>query len=137
MRIYVDTSAWIALVTAADPHHGRVAAAWRGLARQGVRPVTTGGVLMETITYLRYHLGHGTAVKFQRLIAAAAQEGGLEIAWVDEGLFAQGWKIFLQYNDQKLSMIDCVSFAFCRRERIKKALTLDRHFQFAGLEMAP
>lgn len=127
----------IALVAATDPHHKPVAAAWQGLLKQGARPVTTGGVVMETLTYLRYHLGYGTAVEYQRLIAASAQEGRLEIAWIDGGLFAQAWKVFLQYDDQKLSMIDCVSFAFCRREKIRKALTLDRHFQLAGLEIVP
>lgn len=135
MRVYVDTSAWIALVTTADPHHGQVAAAWQRLLKSGARPATTGGVVMETITYLRYHLGHGTAVEFWRLIVTAVQNGGLEIAWVDESLFGQGWEVFLQYDDQKFSMADCLSFAFCRRERIKKALTLDRHFQIVGIEM--
>lgn len=129
MKVYVDTSAWIALVTAADPHHGQVAAEWQRIAKSDALPVTTDGVIMETITYLRYHLGHETAAAFWRLIAAAAQESRLEIAWGDEGLFMQGLRIFLKCDDQKFSMVDCLGFAFCRREGIVQALTLDRHFK--------
>ncbi|MGQ9779367.1 MAG: type II toxin-antitoxin system VapC family toxin [Bacillota bacterium] len=137
MKVFVDTSAWIALVAAKDPHHEAVAAAWREMLGRGARPVTTSDVLTETITFLRYRAGHRTAVDFRETVGRAVEEGRLRLVWVDEELFAQAWAVFLRYADWELSMADCTGLALCRREKIRTALTLDRHFRVAGLETVP
>lgn len=36
-----------------------------------------------------------------------------------------------------MTFTDCKSRALCRRERIKTAMTLDRHFQAFRLEILP
>lgn len=136
-RFFVDTSAWISLIVARDPHHGAVATAWRELLAKGARPVTTGDVLAETITFLRYRASHEAAVEFRRLVDGAERDGRLAVKWVDKVLFERAWRIFLDYEDQELSMADCTSFAVCRRERLRNALTLDKHFRTMGLAVLP
>lgn len=137
MRIFVDTSAWISLIAAKEPHHEVVARAWRNLLDRGARAVTSSDVVTETITFLRYHAGYKTAVDFRGLMAQSVEEGRLTLVWVDQDLFERAWRIFRTFEDQELSMVDCTSFALCRREKIGTALTLDRHFQAAGLEVLP
>ncbi len=136
-RIFVDTSAWISLVAAKDPHHAAVADEWRKQAGRGTGFVTSSDVVAETITFLRYRAGHATAVDFRRLIGRAVGEGRLILPWVDEELFESGWRIFVKYTDHELSMTDCTSFALCRRERIKTTLSLDRHFLADGMAILP
>ena len=136
-KVFIDTSAWISLVAAKDPYHKAVAGEWRQLLAGGAPLLTSNDVISETITHLRYHAGHGVAVSFWQTIGEAARENRLAVKWVDEALFNQAWKIFSDYADQDFSMADCTSFALCQRERITRALTLDRHFQTVGLEVIP
>ncbi|MDI6872368.1 MAG: PIN domain-containing protein [Bacillota bacterium] len=137
MKVYVDTSAWISLVAEREPHHAAVAEAWGTLLSRGVVPVTSSDVVSETITRLRYHAGHAVALRFYELLSEAVQKERLVLRWVDAALFEQAWRIFREYRDQEFSMVDCTSFALCRRERITQALTLDHHFRVAGLEVIP
>jgi len=39
-----------------------------------------------------------------------------------------------KYADQRISFIDCVSFAILRRHRIRTTFTFDRRFKLAGFE---
>jgi predicted nucleic acid-binding protein len=40
-----------------------------------------------------------------------------------------------KYADQRVTFVDCVSFALMRRHRIRAAFTFDRHFKQAGFEV--
>ncbi|MGE5623533.1 MAG: type II toxin-antitoxin system VapC family toxin [Methanocella sp.] len=137
MKVFVDTSAWISLVAERDPYHTAVAQEWTALLAKGVVPVTSSDVVSETLTRLRYHAGHATALRFSELLEKAVAEKRLQLSWVDAALFAKAVQIFRKYHDHEFSMVDCTSFALCRREEIARALTLDRHFRVAGLEVIP
>jgi predicted nucleic acid-binding protein len=137
MKVFVDTSAWISLVAEREPHHRAVAEEWTVLLAKGTIPVTSSDVVVETITRLRYYAGHDIAVQFRVLLDEAIRAKRLFLHWVDEPLFEQAWQAFRAYHDQEFSMTDCISFALCRRERIRRALTLDHHFRIAGLEIMP
>lgn len=137
MRVYVDTSAWISLVAERDPHHTAVAREWTSLLALGAVPVTSSDVVSETLTCLRYHAGHAIALRFYALLGKAVEQERLLLCWVDAALFEQAWQIFRTHRDHEFSMVDCTSFALCRREKIARALTLDRHFHVAGLEVIP
>ncbi|HHY97467.1 MAG TPA: PIN domain-containing protein [Firmicutes bacterium] len=136
-KVFIDTSAWISLVAARDPHHRAMADEWLMLLNGGIIPVTTSDVISETITYLRRYASHAVAVQFYTFIKEAESEQRLAIAWVNEPLFAEAWEIFTKYADQKFSAVDCTSFALCMRERIKRALTLDHHFAIVGIRPIP
>ena len=136
-QVFVDTSVWISLVAAKDPHHDKVVAAWREMLDRGLLPLTTSDVISETITFLKHKAGHQTAVAFRQTIAQSVTDGRLTLVWVDEDLFGRAWEIFLKYADQDLSMTDCTSIALCRRGGIGMVLTLDRHFRMAGMAVIP
>jgi hypothetical protein len=42
-----------------------------------------------------------------------------------------------RYEDKDFSFTGCTSFAFMRREKIREALTTDRHFVPAGFATVP
>ncbi len=137
MKVFVDTSAWISLTAAKDPHHEAVATAWREALAAGALPVTTSDVVSETITFLRYHASHRAAVDFHGMLDEARRQGRLSLVWVDQALWEQAWQVFLKRADWDLSMTDCTSLALCRKERTRRALTLDRHFLAYGLDLQP
>ena len=56
--IFVDTGAWIALSDRRDQYHNDAVAIYTRLKRQKERLLTTDYLIDETVTRLRYDLGH-------------------------------------------------------------------------------
>jgi predicted nucleic acid-binding protein len=48
---------------------------------------------------------------------------------------ARSW--FFRWSDKSFSFTDCTSFVVMKELRIRRALTLDRHFEQAGFDIVP
>jgi predicted nucleic acid-binding protein len=56
---------------------------------------------------------------------------------VDEALFFDAWRYFMQHADKSYSLTDCISFVVMERLSIRTALAFDQHFVQAGFEKLP
>ena len=61
--IFVDTSAWYALVDSDDADHGKAAAFF---SANTTTLSTTNAIFSETVTLIRYRIGHDAALSFGR-----------------------------------------------------------------------
>jgi len=68
-KIFVDTWAWYALADMSDHDHIVAQLANEALLDQAYTFVTTNFVLAETLTLIRYKIGHATAIPFRRILA--------------------------------------------------------------------
>jgi uncharacterized protein len=127
--VFVDSSAWYAMVDADDPNHSLALRRFRRIT-ESRRPMTsTNHVIGETYTLLRKRLGFPLAHAFlqhtrtdplvQRTFVAEAWEGEAE-------------RLLAQYDDQAFSYVDATSFVTMRRLGIQEALTFDKDFLVAG-----
>jgi len=130
--VFVDTWAWYALADRADDDHLLAQVANEELLESGHTFVTTNFVLDETLTLIRYHVGHSTAVDFWRKLQQLIQGGLVELVRVAESHEATAWQIFEQYDDQDFSYTDCTSFAVMRALDLTHAFTADHHFTVLG-----
>ena len=132
MILFVDTSAVVALLSAADEHHEDAVAVWKGIVTEGARLVTTDLVLAETVVVVRARAGFDVSVRAgERLFADP-----FEIVWVDRALLEEAWRLYRRHRDHDLSLCDCVSFAVMRRRRIDAAFAYDRDFEAVGFSLA-
>ncbi len=69
MTAFVDTSALLAVLHAADANHARAARSWRRLVEADERLVTTSYVLVETLALLQHRFGLGAVGDFQDAVA--------------------------------------------------------------------
>jgi uncharacterized protein len=76
---FVDTSAILAILNAADEEHSRAAAAYRNLLETREPLVSTNYVLVETIALLQRRLGLAAVSSFQSAILPT-----LDIEWLTE-----------------------------------------------------
>ena len=130
-RVFVDTGAWYALIDAKDPDHCAVAAC---LAQHGGRLATSNFVFDETVTLLRYRLGHRTARTFGDALLAGGIAPVLRLTPADE---ARAWEIFARYRDKGFSFTDCTSFALMKSLGIASAVALDEDFRAFGILCLP
>ena len=128
MTVFVDTSAIVALLSAADTHHASAVALWRRLAADASRLVTTDLVLAEAVVVTRARAGFDVSVRAgERLMSAP-----FEMVWADRALMDEAWRLYRRYRDQDLSLCDCVSFATMHRRRIRTAFAYDEDFEAVG-----
>ncbi len=59
----------------------------------------------------------------------------LDVQWVGSELHELGMAMLLAAGRRRLSLVDCVSFAICRRLNITVALAFDPHFAEMGLPL--
>jgi hypothetical protein len=124
--IFVDTSAWFAVVRSEDPASIR-AAHWFKTNTELL--VTSDYVVDELLTLLRrrreYRLAIETGIRlFSRRLAK------VEYVTVDD--VAAAWEMFQHYRDKDWSFTDCTSFVLMQRLGIRTAFALDHHFEQHG-----
>ncbi len=62
-RVFVDTSAWIDLMNRNERHHADAVAFHKSLVPMTLR-ITTWGIVSETFTWIRYHVGSREASRW-------------------------------------------------------------------------
>ncbi|HXH56519.1 type II toxin-antitoxin system VapC family toxin [Iamia sp.] len=123
---FVDTSFWVALFFARDPHHDDARELW------SQRPgglLTTNHVLGETWTFLRRRRGHGDALRAVEAVEASRRVTRIRVPGSAED---DAWEWLRRRDDREYSFVDATSFAVMRRRRIGEALAYDGDFSAAG-----
>ncbi len=97
--IFVDTWAWYALADTRDQAHIIAQLANEELLDNEYTFVTTNFVLAETLTMIRYNLGHAIAVQFWRQLQELITAELVEYVHIDQPLELAAWQIFERYAD--------------------------------------
>lgn len=129
--IFVDTGAWYALVDSDDADH-KAAAAF--LAANTLPLITTNFIFSETVTLIRYRIGHEAARSFGQKLQESNFVRVIAVTPVDE---ERAWEIFCKYSDQDFSFVDCTSFAVMERMKLATVFGFDRHFSVMKYAVVP
>jgi len=132
--IFVDTSAWIALVDKDDSHHKEAASSYPSLLKNHRNLITSNFVIAETYIIILNELGHKLAIDFLEKLKASPRI--LKI-YSNEDIEAEAEPILVKYSDQDFSYTDAVSFVIMKRQKIRKTFSFDKHFVIAGFVNIP
>lgn len=130
MTVFVDTSAFLAVLAADDEHHAVAAATWRRLITDEEPLVTNNYVLVETLALLQRRVGLDAVRAFQAKVMPS-----LLVRWMDEQQHQEALTSVLSANRRYLSLVDCASFQTMRLNGIGRAFTFDQHFAEQGFEL--
>lgn len=131
MSIFVDTSAWFALASAADQDHAAARAAYTELVERDERLVTTSYALAETMGLIQHRLGW----KPLELFAAVAQT--CDVAWIDGARHRAAEEILFHRQRRRINIVDAASFAVMRELGLDTAFAFDDDFAREGLRLLP
>ena len=134
MKLFVDTSAWVASSDPSDRWHTAARNAINSSVGARVPFVTTDYVLDETFTLLLYHAGRRQAIAFGDKVLQSRQ---VKLVRVDAGICEEAWRLFKQYDDKTWAFADCTSFVVMRQMGVQRAFAFDRHFTQAGFQLWP
>ena len=131
-EIFVDASAWIALVNEKDNRHDEAVRIYPRLFREYQNLVTTNLVVAESHVALRGQVGFVRAMGFLLKIRTS---GRVLRVLSTEKLETQAEAILQRYDDQDLSYTDAVSFAVMKERGITDVFTYDPPFRVMGFRM--
>ncbi|MEW6546980.1 MAG: PIN domain-containing protein [Bacillota bacterium] len=132
MTVYVDTSAFLAVLDADDQNHGHAKRVWEALLSKRAPLISSSYVLVETWTLVQHRLGMEAVRSFSEDVFPL-----LGIIWVGSELHRRGVAALLAANCRNLSLVDCVSFEVMRDLGVKNVFTFDPHFREQGFTCMP
>jgi len=130
MTVFVDTSAFYALLDRSDAEHARAAKKWVRLVEESQDPMTTNYVIVETSALVQHRLGVAALRTFAEDVL-----GVVRVEWVSPDDHARATAAVLAAARRKLSLVDCASIELCRRLGTRQAFAFDKHFRDAGFEL--
>jgi len=133
-KVFVDTSAFVALRNRGEREHLAARAALSGLVAESTALFTSNYVFAETYTALLVRIGRQEAIEWGRRFRAGAT---IELVRVDETVEEDAWSILESHADKTWSYVDATSFALMERMSIHTALAFDGHFAQRGLDVLP
>ncbi len=132
-KVFVDTSAFVALRSGSEREHATARAALSALVSERAALCTSNYVFAETYTALLVRLGRSEAIEWGRRFRTGE---AIELIRVEESVEEEAWSILESHTDKHWSYVDATSFALMERESIDTALAFDRHFEQRGLMLA-
>jgi len=127
MSVFIDTSAFYALLDASDRRHPAAARIWAGLLESGTEMETHNYVVVETAALVQRRLGMKAAGAFFDALL-----GLVRVQWIDQDLHRCAEGAFRTAERKSLSLVDCVSFEIMRGRSIGTAFAFDEHFEEHG-----
>src|SRR5688500_12943071 len=115
-RVFVDTSAFFALLDRRDSRHENAVAILQRLSSGRSQLVTTNVVLLETHALLLTRVGRSEALRFLDSI----DTGSVQVLRVSAADESEARAILRQYDDKYFSLADATSFAVMRRSQISQ-----------------
>jgi predicted nucleic acid-binding protein len=132
MRVYIDTSAFLALMNANDINHLDAKKTWIELLDKDSDLFTSNYVLVETYALLQHRFGLEAVAVFHHDINPV-----LDVLWAEPESHSVAIATLLASSRRKLSLVDCLSFAAMRKYYIDTAFAFDRHFLEQGFFCLP
>ena len=129
-KIFVDTSAFYALLDRSDQYHIQASALWADLLNDSITLLTSNYVVCETVGLLQKRIEFEAASLWYKDIL-----GVLNILWVDASTHERAYVLWLSLGRRRLSLVDCVSFVTMHQHQIEKAFCFKPHFTDHGFDL--
>ena len=132
MTVFVDTSAFFAVIDGDDENHAAAFRVWTDLLNRDTTLLTSNYVLLETSALLQHRIGAAALRAFHRDVWPL-----LEVDWVTSERHHAAVEAALAAGRRKLSVVDCASFQTMTELGVRRAFCFDRHFREQGFEAIP
>ena len=132
MNIFVDTSAFLAILNENDQYHQPAKQIWTEILLSDAVLFSSNYVLLETTALLQHRFGIEALRLFENNVQPV-----IELIWIDEPVHKPGRSILLAANRRNLSLVDCTSFEIMRKTKLEKVFSFDPHFSEQGFIRVP
>ena len=132
MSIYIDTSAFFAILDSGDEFHKESKDTFLRLIGDKEIFHSSNYIVIETMVLIQNRLGLDALRAFQDDIVPI-----INIHWVDERIHNIAVSSLLIARRKNISFIDYTSFELMRLLGLKKVFTFDKHFEEQSFKLLP
>lgn len=129
MKIFIDTSTFMALILKDESYHQKVADQYRAYKKSRAQLITSDYILDELYTRCVYKAGGFGAKLAVDLIQEIVSHSQLTVLEVDPHVFKKAQEIFLKFSDNKISFTDATSYVLYKDLCLDEIFTLDSDFK--------
>lgn len=133
MKIFIDTSAFIALIIKNESSHAQIFKSFQQYKRKRAQFFTSTYVLDELYTRCIMIAGAHGASEAVASIRQTISSHELTLLDVDTEIFQKAEKIFLKFADHKISFTDATTYVLYKDFSLDSVFTLDSDFKKMGL----
>lgn len=128
MKVFIDTSAFVALFVEKELLHGKTAKKYYDYRQERDIFFTSNFILDELFTRLLFYREIDVGKQIQKLKdAIAANE--LTVLQIDETLFEKSTDMFLKFLEHKISFTDATTYVLYKDLALDEIFTLDSDFK--------
>ena len=131
-KIFVDTSAFYALLDRSDRYHSQASVLWPDLLHDNITLLTTNYVVWETVGLLQKRIGFEAASLWYKDIL-----GVLDVLWVNARTHQLAYELWLNLGRRRLSLVDCVSYITINQLRVEQVFCFKASYADRGYIMVP
>ncbi|WP_419662612.1 putative PilT domain protein [Desulfosarcina variabilis str. Montpellier] len=131
-KIFIDTTAFCALIDSADQYHQCAKMLWPSLLEKNVALLTSSYVVAETMNRIQDLLGYEAADLWYKAVL-----GVVDVKWADEWQHDLGYELWMSLGRLGFSFVDCVSQIMMNRHQVKKAFCFKPNFADQGITVVP
>ena len=128
MQVFIDTSAFVALLVDKETDHKKVAKKYHDYRQRRAILFTSDYILDELFTRLLYYQQVDIKKYIQKL-KESISKGEITVLRIDEALFEKALEVFLKFSDHKVSFTDATSYALFKDFNLDEVFTLDDDFK--------
>ena len=128
MKVFIDTSAFVALLVDKETDHKKVAKKYHDYRQKRVILFTSDYILDELFTRLLYYQQVDIKKYIQKL-KESISKGEITVLRIDEALFEKALEVFLKFSDHKVSFTDATSYVLLRDFSLDEIFTMDDNFK--------
>lgn len=129
MKVFIDTSAFIAHFVKQEAYHGDVDRRLKFYLQQKVILLTSDYVLDELLTWFSAKL---SKYELEKLIAGLEEmqrNDELRVLLIDPTIFKKAQEVLVKFCEHKISFTDATTYVLFKNFKLDEILTLDRDFK--------
>lgn len=134
MKVFIDTSAFIALFIKNEADHKKATKKYEGYRKNRAVLFTSDFVLDELYTRLAYITNPSFCVSTVSAMEKGISENRLQLITVDKIIRRDTVKLFIKYAEHALSFTDASTAVIYKHFRMDEVFTLDKDFKKVHLK---
>jgi len=129
MKIFIDTSAFIAIFVTKEKLHKDCVAKYTEYKNERAQLFTSLFILNELFTRLVYYFNKNSAEKIVKKLQDSISKEEINILPIDEVLFKKSAETLIKFFDQKVSLTDATTYHLFKDFALDEIFTLDSDFK--------
>ncbi len=136
MTVFIDVSAWTAIVDGNDPNHAAATEYFQELLEKNAKMITNSAVLDQTLQEIKSKFGKQQAKKFLTIIDESVLTINLRMDWIARRVRRNALTRFLK-DDNGLQLLHYYIYETVNRKHVDIIFSFDQRLKSFGLPLMP